>query len=164
MDDLSVRRALNVVAPMVPRNYVVMEVKENLLASDRKNNLKRFSNPAYKKVARVIMGEPKDDFKKAIHSRILKEKQAKAEGEWKQRKAEKERKKAVAARQKQLEQMKKVAEEKKKAAAEAAKKAAEEAKKKARRRQPRKRPKQKQRKRNRKRRKRQRRRRKRKKR
>merc|ERR1712113_768749 len=62
MDDMSIRRVLNVVAPIVPRNYVVMEVKENLTAADRKNNVQRFSHPAYKKVARVVMGEPNDDF------------------------------------------------------------------------------------------------------
>jgi hypothetical protein len=109
-----------------------MEVKENLLEADRKVNLKKFALPSYKKVARVVMGEPNDDYKKRVHAKILKEKQAKAEQEWKTRKAEKERKKQVALRQKQLNDMRKAAEEKKKKAEEEKKaKAAEEAKKKA---------------------------------
>lgn len=131
MDDLSVTRVLKSVAPLVPRNYVVMEVKENLTKADRLANLKRFNNPAYKKVAKIVMGEPNDEYKKVVHARILKEKKVKAETEWKAKKAEKERKKALAAKQKQLADMRKKAEEqRKKAEAEKKAKAAEAAKKK----------------------------------
>merc|ERR1711862_437931 len=55
MDDFSVRRVVNTVALMMPRNYVIMEVKSNLLAADRKETLKRFRYPGYKQVAHVVM-------------------------------------------------------------------------------------------------------------
>merc|ERR1711904_371131 len=106
-----------------------MEVKENLTKADRLANLKRFNNPAYKKVAKIVMGEPNDEYKKVVHARILKEKKEKAETEWKAKKAEKERKKALAAKQKQLADMRKKAEEQRKKA-EAEKKKEEEEKKK----------------------------------
>lgn len=51
MDDFSARRVINAIACVVPRHYVVMEVKENLVESDRKANLKRFSASHFKKVA-----------------------------------------------------------------------------------------------------------------
>lgn len=130
MDDLSIRRVLQAVAPFVPRNYVVMEVKENLTAADRIATLKRFNHPAYKKVAHVVMGEPSATYKKVVQSRILKDKQEKAVSEWKARKAEKTRKKQLELRQKQLADMRKKAEEARKKAAEEKKKKAEEVKKK----------------------------------
>lgn len=43
MDDSSVRRVLNSVIATQPRNYVVMEVKANLMESERAELLKRFS-------------------------------------------------------------------------------------------------------------------------
>merc|ERR1719253_1221931 len=116
MDDLSCRRVLKVVAPFVPRNYVVMEVKENLTEQDRVATLKRFSNPMYKKVASVVMGEPDAAFKKVVHAKLLKEKKEKAVTEWKARKIEKEKKKQLAIRSKQLADMRKKAEAQKKIA------------------------------------------------
>merc|ERR1712129_457708 len=93
MDDLSCRKVLQAIAPLVPRNYVVMEVKENLTADDRTAAVKRFSHPMYKKVAAIVMGEPNDEYKKVVHARILKEKKEKAKAEWETTKKERERKK-----------------------------------------------------------------------
>jgi len=131
MDDLSVRRVINAVAPVVPRNYVIMEVKSNLVASERKEVLKRFSAPHFKKVAQVVMGEPTENYKKTQIEKLLHEKQEKADLEWRAKKAEEERKRQVEVRQKQLQEMRKKADEQRKKAAEEAKKKAEEAKKKA---------------------------------
>merc|ERR1712039_1061566 len=135
VDDLSIRKAIMAMAPLVPRHYVVMEVKQNLVASDRAENLKHFN-----KIAKVMMGEPKSDYKARVHVDVLKDKQQKSDAEWRKKKAEKERKKAAVKRQKELEAKKAAAAEeakKRKEAAEAKrkellekKKAAEEAKKK----------------------------------
>merc|ERR1712190_610264 len=140
VDDLSIRKAIMAMAPLVPRHYVVMEVKQNLVASDRAENLKRFNMPHFKKIAKVMMGEPKSDYKERVHVQVLQDKQKKSDTEWRQKKAEKERKKAAIKRQKELEAKKAAAAEeakKRKEAAEAKrkellekKKAAEEAKKK----------------------------------
>merc|ERR1711933_28512 len=90
--------------------------KQNLVKADRAENMKRFQNPKFKKVAHVIMGEPKSDFKARVHKKLLEEKQ------------EKENKRKMEARQKQLQEMHKKTMEKKKEMEEAKKKAEEEKK------------------------------------
>merc|ERR1719215_1256602 len=72
MDDLSVRRVISSIAPLIPRNYVVMEVKSNLIVEERKNILTRFSAPHFKKISQVVMGEPDDDFTEAVQKKMLK--------------------------------------------------------------------------------------------
>merc|ERR1740127_273043 len=93
--------------------------------------LKRFSTSSFKKVAHVVMGEPTAEYKKKNLDKVLAAKQAKADRDFKFKKAEKERKKQVELRQKQLQEMRKKAEEARKKAAEEARKRAEELKKKA---------------------------------
>merc|ERR1712039_296469 len=123
IDDNSIRRAVHSVAPLVPRNYVVMEVKQNLVAADRTANLQRFNLPHFKRVAQVVMGEPKKDFKEKVHAKLVQQKQLQEDEAWKVRKIEHEKKKAEKARKKLVEQ-------KRKEMVEAHKKAAEENKRK----------------------------------
>merc|ERR1711988_1535066 len=129
LDDFSARRVVNSIASVVPRHYVVMEVKQNLLANDRKNNLKRFPGHAFKRVAKVVMGEPKAGFKTLVKDKLLKDKQVKAEREWKNKQEEKARKKAAEQRKKEAEKKKAEEAEKRKKAEEERKQKAEEAKK-----------------------------------
>merc|ERR1712039_234230 len=130
VDDGSIRKSIFAMAQLVPRHYVVMEVKQNLIASDRAENLKRFTMPHFKKIAKVMMGEPKSDYKARVHVDVLKDKQQKSDAEWRKKKAEKERKKAAAeAKRKELLEKKKAAEEAKKKEAEDKKKEAEDKKK-----------------------------------
>merc|ERR1712127_647949 len=102
MDDASIQRILYNLAPVTPRNYVVMEVRSNLLADERQEYLKRFTAPLFKKVANVVMGEPPADFKKLQQARYLKQRQDAEEAAWKANNA---RKKIEAVRQKQLEEL-----------------------------------------------------------
>merc|ERR1712087_541878 len=67
VDQGSIQRTVMAIAPLVPRNYIVMQVKQNLLEEDRKTNLERFNLPHFTKVAKVMMGEPKQDFKDRVH-------------------------------------------------------------------------------------------------
>jgi hypothetical protein len=113
LDDFSVRKVIASVAPCVPRNYLIMEVKNNLLATGRKEILKKFNYPCFKKVARVIMGKPNQEFKDVVQSKILKTKQDKSDAAWKI-------KKEAEAKKKLIEKKKKEAEAKKKKDAEAA--------------------------------------------
>eukprot|EP00408_Alexandrium_pacificum_P067093 CAMPEP_0171175998 /NCGR_PEP_ID=MMETSP0790-20130122/11513_1 /TAXON_ID=2925 /ORGANISM="Alexandrium catenella, Strain OF101" /LENGTH=837 /DNA_ID=CAMNT_0011640883 /DNA_START=69 /DNA_END=2579 /DNA_ORIENTATION=+ len=122
MDDFSIRRCLSSIAAVVPRNYVVMEVKQNLTPADRKSNLKRFAAPHFKKVAHVVMGEPPKDYKEKVHTKLLEDKQAKAEAAWKMRQLERERKKAIAQRQKEIAEQQRALAAKRKEAEEEAKK------------------------------------------
>lgn len=120
LDDYSVRKVINAIAPCMPRNYLVMEVKSNLIADERKECLKKFNYPCYKKVAHVVMGKPNAEFKEMVHSKILKEKQTKADNTWK-----------AEAKKREIEKKRREAEKKRKAEIEAKKKAKEEAEKKA---------------------------------
>jgi len=131
MDDMSLRATINAVAPIMPRNYVVMEVKSNLIAAERSTLLKRFSKAHFRKVAHVVMGEPSEEHKKKVRSILLKAKQERANTDWRLKKAEKERKKQMVKRQKEQAEIRKQAEEKRKLLVEEAKKKAEDAKKKA---------------------------------
>merc|ERR1712217_567569 len=111
VDDASIRKALMMIAPLVPRHYVVMEVKQNLVTDDRKALLKRFNLPHFNKIAKVMMGEPKQEYKERVHERVLKDKQQKADADWRRQKAEKTRKKEAAKREKELKAKKEKAAE-----------------------------------------------------
>merc|ERR1712113_1369857 len=125
-DDFSLQRVLKAVTPVVPRNYVVMEVKSNLIEAERKQVLQRFCLPMFKKVAHVVMGEPGEDFKKLQLEKFRQEKQEKADIAWRAKKAEEKRKKDMELRAKQLAEMRKKADDARKKAAEEVKKKAEE--------------------------------------
>ncbi|CAE7539801.1 Hnrnpu, partial [Symbiodinium natans] len=122
MEDGSIQRVIKAMAPMVPRNYLVMEVKSNLVKEERLELLQRFSSPHFKKTALVVMGEPSEEFKQRSWNRLLAEKQSKVDAEWKA-------KKAAAQRQRELQELRKKAEEQRKKKLEETRKKEEEAKK-----------------------------------
>merc|ERR1719410_1408453 len=126
MDDFSIRQILHTVAQAHHRNFVYMEVKSNLIKDDRRAALKKFSAPHFKKVAQVMMGEPMRDFKEKVHSLLLKEKQDRADMEFKQRKVEESRKRLFEKEQKDAERERKRVERAAKKAHEAALKVEEE--------------------------------------
>jgi len=133
MDERGIQRAVSAVAPLVPRNYLIMEVKSNLIAAERQSILKKFNYPCYKKVARVVMGEPSKEFQGMVQNKLLKDKQAKADVDHKRKLAEALRKKQLDKKQKELAKLRKEAEKKAAAKVKAAKeekaKKEEEAKK-----------------------------------
>merc|ERR1712187_500665 len=88
MDDKSIRKVLLNNIPHVPRNYVIMEVKSNLIAAERKEILDRFPKSSFNRVARIVMGEPDEDYKQAQQQGLLKDKQVKSDAEWKKKKEE----------------------------------------------------------------------------
>merc|ERR1711957_661438 len=132
MEDRSVQRIIANAAPMVPRNYVVLEAQSNLIAEDRKRSLGRFSAPCFKKIAHVAMGEPDAAFKKKQLDELLAEKQTKNDTAWKRKKDEIERKKHLKElKEKQTAERKKKQEEAAARLAEAKAKREAEAKAKA---------------------------------
>lgn len=128
LDDFSPQKVLKIVAPLVPRHYLIMEVEKNLLKDARKEMMNKFKGPHYRRVARVVIGKPDDNHLSKVASVLLEEKQAKINTEWKLKKAEFERKKQIAIRQSKLLEAKKQAEEARKKKAEELKQKAEEAK------------------------------------
>jgi len=129
LDDQSIRRMIRNIAGAQKRNFVVMEVKSNLTENDRKELLSRFVAPHFKKTAQVLMGEPKDDFKKKTSAELLKVKQEKSDAEFKVKQAEEVRKKLQELKEKELAKAQRKTERAaKRAKIEAEKKAAEEKK------------------------------------
>merc|ERR1712217_908176 len=124
MDDQSIRRIISSLAPALDRNFVVMEVKGNLLAESRKKVLARFPSACFNRICQVRMGEPDEEFKNGIQESILSGKKAEAEAVAKKKRAERQR-------QKEAEERKKKADAARKARDEAAKKAREARLKKA---------------------------------
>mmetsp|Transcript_24482 Transcript_24482/g.61205 ORF Transcript_24482/g.61205 Transcript_24482/m.61205 type:complete len:878 (+) Transcript_24482:100-2733(+) len=127
LNDDSVRKAVYSIAPLQARNYIVMEVKGNLMEDERKLLLDRFRSPAFKKIACVVVGEPTVEFKKHSQKLILQQKQEASDKQFNAKKLEEKRKKIIEQKQKEMEKLKKKAEkEKKQKEREAKKKAAEE--------------------------------------
>jgi len=131
MDDLSARKVIHAIAPAQQRNYVVMEVKSNLVAEERKAMLRKFSSSSFKRVAHVVMGEPAQDHVKLVHERMLKDKQDAENTAFKVRKLERERQRIMKEKAKAAVAARKAAEERKKKLLEDAKKRALESKAKA---------------------------------
>jgi len=93
MDDLSVRRVLQAVAPTQKRNFVIGELKANLVKRERELSLGVWSGRHFKSSAAVIMGEPPKEFKDKVQANLLKDKTTKAENERKKKVSEVQRKK-----------------------------------------------------------------------
>mmetsp|Transcript_47979 Transcript_47979/g.133820 ORF Transcript_47979/g.133820 Transcript_47979/m.133820 type:complete len:898 (-) Transcript_47979:97-2790(-) len=109
VDELGMLRVIGAVLPTLQRNFVVADVKANLLAEDRRQALARFPDAEFRKVAHVAMGEPADDFKSRVQEALLK---AKEDKKAKKRKLDAERKKAEDLRKKKSLEAKKAREAK----------------------------------------------------
>jgi len=128
LDDHSMSRMIKNIAPLQKRNYVIMEVRNNLMKDARKKVISKFPGSAFRKVAQVQMGEPSIEFKKKSQELTLQRKQLASDAKFRAEKAEAKRKKDMERKQKLAEiQRKKAEKEAKKKKLEAAKKAAEEA-------------------------------------
>ena len=110
LDDGSVRRVLANVSPALSRNYVIGELKANLIAADREATLSRFNPQDFARKAVVVMGEPTADYKKRVQSLILAEKTMKAEQEQKKKAQAEERKRMLELKRKKAEEAKKAKE------------------------------------------------------
>merc|ERR1712003_146015 len=95
MDDGSVRRVLNAVAPIQQRNYVVMEVRASLIKEDRKELFSKWSASGLKRTVVVIMGEPPKEIKQRNLDRALQYKQEAADAEFKVKQAEEKKRKEL---------------------------------------------------------------------
>merc|ERR1712039_833530 len=123
-DDGSLTHMIKTIAPLQKRNYVIFEVKNNLLEEQRKATLSKFPSDSFKRVAQVTLGDPNANFLAKTHEELLKAKQKKSDREFWQGQKEKKRQKQQEKKKKEAEKAKKAAEKAKKAE-EKAKKAAE---------------------------------------
>merc|ERR1712050_727367 len=102
LDKKTIKQFLYAIASMQSRHFVVMEVRDNLVKEDRKETMGKFRLPNFKKVAQVMVGEPKEDFKPVLLKCLLKAKQEKANLEFKAKQIDKQKKKMQEMRQKQV--------------------------------------------------------------
>ncbi|CAE8633146.1 unnamed protein product [Polarella glacialis] len=110
LDDWSVSKVMWAIAPTLQRNFIVPELKSNLVPSERQESLLRYQGQDYHRKAVVLMGEPTKDFKERVHAGLLAEKQAKADAEHKKKAQEENRKQMLELRKTKAEEAKKARE------------------------------------------------------
>merc|ERR1712228_1003888 len=130
LDDGSVSRFLRTIAPLQSRNYVIQEVRGNLLEDERKALLATFPSTRFKKIASIQIGEPTLEFKRKTQEMTLAQKQEASDVEFRLKKESDRRKKAMERQQRQdaRERRKREREWKEQQAEEAKKKREEEKK------------------------------------
>jgi len=106
LDDGSIRRILQAMAPIQERNYVVMEVRSNLLHEERALLLSKWASSGFRRVAEVMIGEPPASFKSKVQEVLIGEKQAKVDAEFKKKQEEEKRQRMLIKKQKELERAK----------------------------------------------------------
>ncbi|CAJ1361575.1 unnamed protein product [Effrenium voratum] len=74
LDDGSTHQALSLAAPAIRRDFLVLELNNNLRAKERRRALARFPASDFKRVAVVAMGEPLPEYKARVHELLLAEK------------------------------------------------------------------------------------------
>jgi len=127
VDEGSIRKILYSLVPTQPRNYVVMEVQGNLLKERRADALRMWQAGHFKKVCKVVVGQPDEDFRKRSNARLLQDKQAKADAAFRQKQMEEKKKRIIAEQQRRVEENRRLQleEEKRRAEIEAARMKAE---------------------------------------
>merc|ERR1711979_41507 len=84
-------------------NYVVMEVKSNLMKDERKELVSKWAGSSCKKIAVCMMGDVPASFKKRSQEVALAAKQHASDAEFKAKQEEEKRKRMLEKRQRQLE-------------------------------------------------------------
>eukprot|EP00930_Biecheleria_cincta_P097595 TRINITY_DN892_c0_g1_i1.p1 TRINITY_DN892_c0_g1~~TRINITY_DN892_c0_g1_i1.p1 ORF type:complete len:901 (-),score=241.19 TRINITY_DN892_c0_g1_i1:130-2787(-) len=107
LDDWSVRKVIAAVAPVLPRSYIVPELKSNLIAAERGKALKYFMPDDFERKAVVVMGEPSAASKERVQTLLLREKKDKIESEKKKKAQEEERKRLLELKKAKAEEAKK---------------------------------------------------------
>mmetsp|Transcript_38782 Transcript_38782/g.111988 ORF Transcript_38782/g.111988 Transcript_38782/m.111988 type:complete len:729 (-) Transcript_38782:48-2234(-) len=110
LDDLSARQVFNAVAPTQGRNYIIPELRSNLISDERKKALVGFGGPEFTRTATVIMGEPSEEHKQKVQALILSDKQSKADAEKRKKAQEEERKRLLEEKKKKAEEARKAKE------------------------------------------------------
>lgn len=105
IDDWSISRVMAAVAPTMPRNYVVPELKANLVPAERKDALERFTSDEFQRRAIVLMGQPDESYREYIQKKMLKEKEWQAELEQKRKAQEAERKRQADERKRKAQEV-----------------------------------------------------------
>lgn len=81
IDDGVVNKTMSRLSPTLKRNFVCMELRGNLMSSERSAALARFPKDSFKRVAVVVVGQPPAPFVAKVHEKLLAEKVSKVEKE-----------------------------------------------------------------------------------
>merc|ERR1712232_268563 len=131
LDDGTVIRFIKDFAVMQGRNYVVMEVRGNLIAEEREKVLKKFPASCFRKMALVQIGDPDAAFKKKTREVILQRKQEKSDKDFRTGIENEKRKRETARKKRQTEILRKRGEKEAKKKLKEARKKAEATKREA---------------------------------
>lgn len=131
LDDGTVIRYIKDFAVMQGRNYVVMEVRGNLIAEEREKLLKKFSASCFRKMALVQIGDPDAAFKKKTREVMLQKKQEKSDKDFRTGIENEKRKREAARKKRQTEILRKRSEKEAKKKLKEARKKAEATKREA---------------------------------
>jgi len=101
IDDFSVISCAKTFSHYHKGKYLIMELKNNLIADERAKSLAKFGG--FKKRAAVIMGEPSADYKAMVQEHLLEAKRKKADADRKRSAAEAERKRLLEERKRRAE-------------------------------------------------------------
>eukprot|EP00930_Biecheleria_cincta_P097596 TRINITY_DN892_c0_g2_i1.p1 TRINITY_DN892_c0_g2~~TRINITY_DN892_c0_g2_i1.p1 ORF type:complete len:869 (-),score=256.49 TRINITY_DN892_c0_g2_i1:48-2276(-) len=107
LDDWSVRKVITSVAPLLGRNYIVPELRANLLPSERQKNLKHFVAKDFERKAVVVMGQPTASYKQRVQELLVAAKKEKARAEKEKKAREEERKRLLELKKAKAEEAKK---------------------------------------------------------
>eukprot|EP00435_Cladocopium_sp_Y103_P049544 s854_g15.t1 len=106
LDDGSLKRVMQAIAPALNRSFVIPELKSNLVPSERQSALAKFLAQDFTRKAIVVMGAPPKEYKERIQAMMLAEKTTKAELERTKKEKEDERKRLLELRAKKAQEAK----------------------------------------------------------
>merc|ERR1712046_175851 len=107
MEDGSVKRVINAIAPAQKRNYVIGQLTTSLCKGKRKDLLNLFQDADFDKKAVVIMGDPDKEYTERVHAALLADKKKAVEKERGKKAQELERKRLLEEKKKRAEEAKK---------------------------------------------------------
>jgi len=106
LEDGSAKRTLITAAATQRRDIVIMEVRGNLMKTDRMLALRPFKMPHFRRLAWVMAGQPMGDYRDHCLQVKLKEKQEKANAEFASKKADRDRKRYLEMQKRKVEKAK----------------------------------------------------------
>merc|ERR1712187_402974 len=96
-------KMMQVIAASCPRDFVVMELKANLIKEEREKLLAKFPSFMFKKVACVAIGTPEASFTAYNEKLMLADKQAVSDKEFKLKKAKEKIEKLAEKKRKEMD-------------------------------------------------------------
>ncbi|CAE7497069.1 Ech1, partial [Symbiodinium natans] len=98
-----VKQILQAAAAAQQRDILFLEVRNNLLKEERVQAVTRFRLPHFKRVAKVLLGQPSADYLEHVYEQLRKEKQEKADADFELQRQQATQQKLLEMQEKQAE-------------------------------------------------------------